>query len=117
MLKIEIEDWRRLQELRGFQDKHAFALGVLEMEYLRRRASLLDVAEKPDLLALGTLEWEHYQQQTFWYEKIKRTEDVQRSAGEGALRRVGIDPNKGEFSIVDGTVLELREGRWVLVTT
>ena len=113
MVKIDQGDWDRIQELKKRQDYHVFSLGVLEASFLQARAKLLDVADKPNLEQFGALEWEHYQQQVYWFEKIKDTEETQRQAGEGALRNIGIDASRDMFSIDDAVVFILQQGQWV----
>lgn len=114
IVKISIMDMARLKEIQTRQDYHAFSLGVLEWEFLKRRALLLDVATdgKPDLEKLGALQWEQDTKQAFWYEKITTTETAQREVGEAALRNAGVDPNAGEFTISEGVVLVLKQGVW-----
>lgn len=114
IIKIQPAQWEQIQELRKRQDYHAFSLGVLEWEFLKHRAALLDIAAdgRPDLERLGTLQWEHDTKQVFWYEKITQTEDAQRKVGEDALRVAGIDPTSGDFTISEGVVMVLNKGAW-----
>ncbi|MDZ4347908.1 MAG: hypothetical protein U1E51_36335 [Candidatus Binatia bacterium] len=112
IVKIQPAEWAQIQEIQKRQDYHAFSLGVLEWEFLKHRAALLDVAGKPDLEKLGALQWERDTKQAFWYEKIVQTEDAQRQAGEASLRAAGIDPDSGEFTISEGVVMVLQRGSW-----
>jgi len=114
IVKIQPAEWAQIQEFQKRQDYHAFSLGVLEWEFLKHRAALLDIAAdgKPDPERFGALQWEHDQKQAFWYEKITQTEDAQRLAGETALRHAGIDPTSGEFTISEGVVMVLKQGAW-----
>lgn len=115
VVKISRADQRLIEELQHRQDHHAVALGVLEHEFLRERAKLLDVAVlgSPDLLRFGALHWEHYQRQAFLYEKVRQTEHQQREAGEGALRSAGVDPAQGDYTVINGVVMVLSDGRWL----
>ncbi len=115
IIKIQSAEWAQIQEIQKRQDYHAFSLGVLEWEFLKHRAALLDIATsgKPDLEKLGALQWERDTKQAFWYEKITQTEDAQRKIGEAALRAAGVDPASGEFTISEGVVLVLNNGAWL----
>lgn len=113
LVKISPTDQALIEELRKRQDYHAFSLGVLEAEFLQRRAKLLDVAGHPSFEQLGALQWEHDQKQAFWFEKIQATERAQRHAGETALRSVGVDPDADEFKIEGDAVLVLHQGAWL----
>lgn len=110
-------DAKTLVDLAARQNGHAHSLGVMEFEFLRARAMLLDVASQPNLESLGALQWEHDKQQMFWFSKIKETEQMQRAAGERALVNAGVDAKKGDYKIENGTniVYQLVHGRWVVV--
>ena len=114
IVKVSAQDQQRIDELRTRQNYHAFSLGQLEWEFLKKRAPLLDIAAdgKPDLERLGALQWEHDQRQAFWYKKITETENQQRTVGEEALRMAGVDPDAGEFTIEEGVVMRLDNGAW-----
>lgn len=115
IVKITAADWEIIQELKHRQDHLAFCLGVLEWEFLRARAALLDVAEEagPDMLRFGALQWEHDQRQSFLYGKVVHGDEAQAKAGEAALRCVGVDPDSSEFTIADGVVMALCNGNWM----
>jgi hypothetical protein len=113
IIKIPSTEWQRIKEMQKRQDYHAFALGQLRWEFLKNRATLLDVAGTPNLEKLGALHWEYDQKEVFWYGKIKETEDRQRAMGEQALRAAGVNTKQGDYTIQDGVVFALQKGTWV----
>lgn len=115
MKKISARDIAIIAELQTRQDFHAFSLGVMEAEYLQKRAACFEVSEpgREDLIRIGAIEFEHHRQQAYWFEKIVRTRMQQAAAGEAALRRAGVNPTEAEYTIAAGVIMKNLAGAWV----
>lgn len=113
-LRVSATDEHLLLQLQTQQNFHAYSLGILVLSYLQKRNEYL--AEEPvNNEKLGALEFERHKQEVFWLSKVSKIEAFQRKAGEAALRHVGINYDKGDYSIVSGVVMELRTGEYVPV--
>lgn len=110
-MKIRREDRARIDALREKQNQHALCLGVVEMEYGQALAKIS--IEGGDKMRRGALLAEREDHRIFLFDKVQKTRIEQQTAGETALRAVGIDPLSGEFCIDGDDVLQLIGGRWL----
>jgi hypothetical protein len=119
-LRVSEEHMKRIVELRAHADRLAFMVGVAAIEH--RDADRRLTAEgngAPDKLRYGALHIEHAQKSAFFMLKVDEVRVQQKEAGETALRAVGIDFDKGEYTIdmQTGDVKELVSGEWKAVET
>lgn len=89
---ITADELTKIRELRGLQDHHAQALGVATLQWRG---------------VVNTIE-----------ERIKKTENAQQIFGEGVLRRLNLNTEKGvyRFDETNCAVYFLEAGQWVSVT-
>ena len=116
-MKIQDSDLRTLRAEAARRDAYAALIGQALIEHEVERAKAVALTGDQMLLRLGALTHEFDASRARTMEAVARSMAAQRAMGEAALRRLGLDPSRREFTVdlATGDVLELVAGAWAPV--